>query len=87
MQNISPSCNFFRELLCADSTDGANLFAGAAVNTCIRIDLEMRITLGYSGNRAGFGAGTAGNAIVTDLVCHVMYLHKMKCFLCGSSSE
>ena len=44
--------------------------AGTTIYTSVCVDLVLAVTLGDSPNGTILGAGAAGDAVVTDLVCH-----------------
>ena len=52
------------------STNGANAFAGTALDALVGVDLVFAVTLIDSADRAFLGAGTAFDASITDFICH-----------------
>ena len=52
------------------STNGANAFAGTALNAFVGVNLIFAVTLIDSANRAFLCAGTAFDASITDFICH-----------------
>ena len=58
------------ELLLGDSTHGAGVSAGAALDAGGSVDLELGIALGDSADGAAALAGTAHNAVRADNISH-----------------
>ena len=57
-----------------NSASRAGCFAGAALQTKIRIDLVLAITLRNCTYRALAFAGTAREALITNYICHRIIL-------------
>ena len=53
---------------------GAHTGASAAGHAGVRIDIELAIALRDGGNGTFLSARAAGDALVTDLICHDKYL-------------
>ena len=53
---------------------GAHTGASAAGHAGVRIDVELAIALRDGGNGTFLSARAAGDALVTDLICHDKYL-------------
>ena len=48
----------------------AGIGAGTTFNTFGSVDNVFAVAFGNAGGRASVSAGAAGNAIITDFVCH-----------------
>ena len=55
--------------------------AGAAVDAGIGVDLVMLVAGGNRLNGTVAGAEAAGNAVVANLICHLVHLHLWSDFL------
>jgi hypothetical protein len=64
-----------KDVLCfLGSANRASLRASTARNAGICIDLILAVTFGDAAHGASFNASAACYAIVTDLVCHLIFL-------------
>ena len=62
------------KLLGDDSTVGATVFAGTAVEASARVDLVVAVALKNSAGGAAVCAGTAGKTSISNLAWHSCFL-------------
>ena len=62
--------SFFVQLFSLGSTDRAGICTSTAVNAGVGINYEFAVSFGDRFNRTAALASAAGNAVITDFVCH-----------------
>ena len=66
-----------RGLVLYGSVNRASLCTASARNALVSVDNELTVALGNAGSGASICACAAADALVSNLVCHGCYLHKI----------